>query len=366
MSSSPRSILSSCHSFDFTHSSSSSSLSSSSLLTLRLLHCDDLSLDHNLLASELTVTERTKVNKFRLDSDKKLSLGSILLQHHVIQNRFRCEKSHYEIVRSSHGKPSVVSKSKSCGYGYGYGMGMEIGNWNYNVSHHGNYVGIVESENGNIGLDIATLTPRKSWTGNATEYIDMFVAQFTPNELKWQKNVDGDCDVERYRRFFINWSLKEAYIKAIGKGLSMDLQDLDFVIEFLEPQSRQGEIEIESESETESEIESGSITITSESESEPSVSLSVGGEFESETIGFQGQATLFFRGREEIGWTFVFSSLDVDHVASIAMVKPSSESSLSFQPLPSHSPSSNSKILVSPPLISPVRLTLNDVLEDNF
>lgn len=36
-------------------------------------------------------------------------------------------------------------------------------------------------------------------------------------------------DKDKLRRFYLNWGLKEAYVKAIGQGLGYDLQRVSFV-----------------------------------------------------------------------------------------------------------------------------------------
>jgi 4'-phosphopantetheinyl transferase len=263
-------------------------------------------LDDGYMSKELTPSEVEKVTKFRLTNDQKLALGSIILQHHTICHKFGCDKSQYEIARTAHGKPFLVSKY------------FNVRSWNYNVSHHGDYVGIVESQNGNIGLDIATLVPRKTWDGSSVEYINLFTAQFTLKELKWQQSAG--TEKERYRRFFVNWSLKEAFIKAIGKGLQMDLLNIEFTIQI--------------------------------------------NDLENET--FEGDASLFVSGEEaqelisEAGqWDFRFCSLDEHHVAAIAKAPSiTTASSLdSCAPVPRFS--SSSHVLV------PVHTTMDSLIQSS-
>jgi phosphopantetheine--protein transferase-like protein len=272
------------------------------------------------MLENLTMEERKKIQKYRMTSDQKLSYGSLLLQHHAICDHFGCDKSQYEIHRTSAGKPYVVSKSKCF---------QLDSSWNYNVSHHGSYVGIVESNDGNIGLDIATLTPRKSWIDSgkdAMEYLDMFHNQFTLNERKWQSN--GHDDQERYRRFFINWSLKEAYIKAIGRGLQMDLLCLEF------------DIEIEMNDKRERGFD-GRATLTIVGvDGCPQSQQAQEGDQDQEPEETQADAAR---------WIFRFCSLDGDHVAAIA-ISPSSSSS-----------SAVNSVAALPGVISSVAVSLNPV-----
>jgi 4'-phosphopantetheinyl transferase len=238
-----------------------------------------MSLDEQYMSKELSLSEVNKVNKYRLLSDQRLALGSIILQHHTICQRFGCDKSQYEIARTAHGKPFLVSKYFS------------VGSWNFNVSHHGDYVGIVESHDSNIGLDIATLVPRKTWNRSSEEYLALFTEQFTCQERKWQQS--GLTEKERYRRFFVNWSLKEAFIKAIGKGLQMNLLNIEFTIQI-------------------NDLDDGTF--------HGEASLCVSGEEAEEMISEAHQ------------WDFQFCSLDQDHVAAIAKAPSSFSSPLSLVP----------------------------------
>lgn len=38
---------------------------------------------------------------------------------------------------------------------------------------------------------------------------------------------------DSYTYFFVNWALKEAYVKAIGVGIGIDLQQVEFSINYV-------------------------------------------------------------------------------------------------------------------------------------
>jgi 4'-phosphopantetheinyl transferase len=52
----------------------------------------------------------------------------------------------------------------------------------------------------------------------------MFTQQLTPFEQR--SILAQSSDDRRYTMFFMYWSLKEAFIKAIGQGLGYDLQQV--------------------------------------------------------------------------------------------------------------------------------------------
>ena len=319
--------------FTFLPSSSSSFPPKSRVVTLSYLPHEQIECTPQSLLENLTLAERQKVQKYRMASDQKLSYGSILLQHHAICHQFGCDKSQYEIHRTSAGKPYVLSKA------------FEIESWNYNVSHHGSYVGIVESTGGNIGLDIATLTPRKSWDKGATEYLNMFHNQFTCKERKWQSN--GHNDQERYRRFFVNWSLKEAYIKAIGRGLQMDLLDLEFHIEINDY--------------AEEECVSGS-----KFDGKATLTVLTDHHRHQCQQGMQHQEGVEVGGDKDTaataGWLFTFCSLDEDHVAAIAIAPSSPSCLLSSPPSIACTGLDSPSFCASHVSLNPVRVTVESLL----
>lgn len=223
---------------------------------------DDLELKESefmILLDSLLPHEREKILKNRLDQDRKRSLFSILLQRKTIREKLLCSDEDFEIMRTAEAKPFAVSKKR------------DVDNWNYNVSHHGPFVGIVSHEDYIVGTDIVQLRVRSSWTKGAISYIDMFQAQFTPGESRAAKRCATDA--ERYKYFFVNWSMKEAYIKAVGRGLGMDLQSLHFMISF-DANCNQGQC--------------------------------------------RGSAKLFVRGSLMTDWSFQFQELDCNHVITIA------------------------------------------------
>lgn len=89
---------------------------------------------------------------------------------------------------------------------------------NFNLSHSDNFlvVGISDKE---IGIDIENI-----------KLIDLGMAKiFCTNKELQQINNSAD----KYYIFFQLWTLKESFIKNIGKGLSFNIKDLDFNLDNL-------------------------------------------------------------------------------------------------------------------------------------
>ena len=91
------------------------------------------------------------------------------------------------------------------------------GNFNFNISHHGNWVVAVSHPTHLVGVDVMRYDePNRG----RDLFFESMRGQFTPHE--W--TVIGS-DLKRFYQF---WSLKESYIKAIGIGLGFNLQRASF------------------------------------------------------------------------------------------------------------------------------------------
>ncbi|GJJ00873.1 hypothetical protein RugamoR64_14110 [Duganella rhizosphaerae] len=87
-----------------------------------------------------------------------------------------------------------------------------------NLSHTSGLVGCVLTRAGACGLDIETVRPLDDM-----EQIARLVC--SPDELA---QLAGLADHARQRRFFTLWTLKEAYAKATGEGIAIDLTRVAF------------------------------------------------------------------------------------------------------------------------------------------
>jgi len=82
----------------------------------------------------------------------------------------------------------------------------------FNLSHSQQVVACVVAENCQIGVDVEKIEK------NLMEIAERF---FAPQEIEYLKSFDKTMQKELIYRI---WTLKEAYIKAEGKGLSISLQ----------------------------------------------------------------------------------------------------------------------------------------------
>lgn len=87
----------------------------------------------------------------------------------------------------------------------------------FNVSHSGQHGLIAISSGGRLGVDIEERASRKN-LDNLIEGV------FSPQERAELKRLD-DC--QKLFQFFRFWTIKEALVKAHGKGLSMKVAELE-------------------------------------------------------------------------------------------------------------------------------------------
>ena len=83
----------------------------------------------------------------------------------------------------------------------------------FNISHSGNYVAAAVSKN-EVGIDVQHIRPIKE---------GLIGKLFNEEERNFiDKSPDKD------RAFITLWALKESYIKAIGKGMSFPMRNINF------------------------------------------------------------------------------------------------------------------------------------------
>ncbi|OBZ81928.1 L-aminoadipate-semialdehyde dehydrogenase-phosphopantetheinyl transferase, partial [Choanephora cucurbitarum] len=144
----------------------------------------------NKALSWLPDNEHTSVTRFKFERDRQLALASRLLRRHYFCQLLNKPWHDLEFEQVSGGKPFLK-------------INNEV-KYDYNTSHEGNWVifGCVRDDM-LIGVDVVSIDRPFS--------IDSFIKSFEPQA-----------------RESIIWGLKESYIKALGVGLMLDLQNLDF------------------------------------------------------------------------------------------------------------------------------------------
>ncbi|MDF1760538.1 MAG: 4'-phosphopantetheinyl transferase superfamily protein [Coxiellaceae bacterium] len=100
-------------------------------------------------------------------------------------------------------------------YGKPFLIGGEL---QFNLSHSKQRVALVVSQKGDVGIDIQHHDTKVELAAIAKRF-------FATEEAAW---FDATPEAERLSVFYKIWSLKEAYIKAVGMGMSLPLSSFAF------------------------------------------------------------------------------------------------------------------------------------------
>lgn len=104
------------------------------------------------------------------------------------------------IAKTVHGKPYL----------------LDYPNIQFNISHSGDFLLVAISQIGAVGVDIEQAKPqRRDFSGLVTKC-------FAESEQNYWQALP-EC--EKTDEFYRFWTRKEAFVKAVGRGLAMGLQD---------------------------------------------------------------------------------------------------------------------------------------------
>lgn len=158
------------------------------------------------------LTENQIANFSNFLSHEELTRAQIFKhkQHHFIATRALMRKvlSHHtglpsaalEFARREQGKPYLINSPLY-----------------FNVSHSGNFAALAVTTLGEIGIDIETIRPRN--------FLAIAERYYHADELK---QLLATPEAEREELFFKLWTLKEAFFKATGGGISSGLDKAVF------------------------------------------------------------------------------------------------------------------------------------------
>jgi 4'-phosphopantetheinyl transferase len=168
---------------------------------LDLRRCDDEDID--AWAERLTPQERARAERSRqADDRRRFILGRGVLRA-VLGRRLDRAPASLIFGANPYGKPTLVDAD-----------GLA-----FNVSHSGDYVLVAVARAAAIGVDVERWRPDLDLVGVSRQV-------FTAGEQAW---IAEGPDAEKTFRFFRQWTFKEAVAKAVGLGLSLDLQRFEVV-----------------------------------------------------------------------------------------------------------------------------------------
>lgn len=151
----------------------------------------------------LSPAERARCDRFHFERDKRDYAVAHALLRHALTVHEGVPAAPWSFDAGPHGKPFLAPGQSA----------LEC-----NLAHTNGLVACVLTHAGPVGVDVESLERAVNGDEVAQRY-------FSPLEIEGLGQLQG---VERGTRFIELWTLKEAYLKAIGAGLSNPLNDFGF------------------------------------------------------------------------------------------------------------------------------------------
>lgn len=153
----------------------------------------------------LTPEEHAKWRRYRFDKDKHQHLVTrALIRDTLSRYETRVAPSDWQFELNPHGKPAIANALARPLF--------------FNLSHTQNLAALAVSRSSAVGVDVERIKQVEQVRGLAERC-------FVEREIQYV--FEGDKAALMWR-FFKLWTLKEAYLKARGCGLSLSLQSVAF------------------------------------------------------------------------------------------------------------------------------------------
>ncbi len=163
-------------------------------------------------ASTLTKDETERAERFHFERDHNRYIASRGLLRQILGRYVNQNPAQLRLIYGPNGKPSLI----------GYGTEHML---QFNVAHSDNLALYAFTQGRPIGIDVEKMRELSDVDGLAKRF-------FSAREYSaWQSLAHGD----RLAAFFKCWTSKEAFIKALGEGLSYPLDQFDVSLNPDEP-----------------------------------------------------------------------------------------------------------------------------------
>jgi len=141
---------------------------------------------------------------YHREADRHRALVSRALLRETLSRYAPVHPGDWEFVVGAHGKPAIAAPA-----------GLRL---RFNLSHTGSLVACVLTLDDEIGVDLEDTT-------RVLDPLELAERVFSPEELAALQSL---APQPRRQRFFENWTLKEAYLKARGLGFALAPQSARF------------------------------------------------------------------------------------------------------------------------------------------
>lgn len=168
--------------------------------------------ERSALVSVLSVAERERLQRFHFDDDRDTYLVAHALVRRGLAAISGAPAQTFEFSTGEHGRPELAGPP-------------ELRALRFNLSHTRGHVACAFTRGADVGVDLES-------AGRTVDLWPVAERVFSDEERAGLSALPAD---RQRARFFELWTLKEAYIKAIGKGFSAPLRDITFRVEHPDP-----------------------------------------------------------------------------------------------------------------------------------
>ncbi len=137
--------------------------------------------------------KQERIKKFYKWEDAQRTLLGDLLTRYIIMQKTQLKNAEISFTTNRYGKPKLTSRE----------------DMHFNLSHSGNWI-VCAFDKQPIGIDVEKINPG----------VDLNIAK---NYFSSVEHSDLLGKPDKYSYFFSLWTLKESFIKNVGKGLSLPL-----------------------------------------------------------------------------------------------------------------------------------------------
>jgi 4'-phosphopantetheinyl transferase len=152
----------------------------------------------------LSPDEVERASRFRFEDDRSRFIASRSILRQPLSLYVACEPESISLEYNPWGKPALAAR-------------FADSDIRFNLSHSHGVVAYAMARGREVGVDIEMLRPNFA-TGRIAERF------FSRTEVESLRSLPRE---HQARAFFVCWTRKEAYIKALGRGLSIDLASFD-------------------------------------------------------------------------------------------------------------------------------------------
>lgn len=156
------------------------------------------------LSSYLSADEKIRASRFHFEKDRRRFIAARGWLRFILAYYLQAKPDQLGFIYNEYGKPELINSS-----------GIT-----FNISHSENIALFAFAKNLTLGIDIEAKNRRCDMDGIAQRF-------FSEAEYAVLKNLSEE---KKRDAFFNGWTRKEAFLKAIGQGLSYSLNNVEVTL----------------------------------------------------------------------------------------------------------------------------------------